>query len=207
MKAEELFEKLGYSLKVDNNNLIEYSKEDCGHIAFDFDIETKRFYSRYFFSSSIQSTPHSITLDEFEAVQKQMEELGWVEEEKQEIKQETNFDHYKDRILDCCIDNLAVVKGIPKSCSKIDCNDCDFLTIKKECCEIAKDWLKQPYKNLTYKLTKFEIDLLQSCSQGYSPKYQFKNINSLTEMRKNGYFKCINMDETIEEILAKCEVV
>lgn len=120
---------------------------------------------------------------------------------------ETNFEHYKDRILDCCIDNLAVVKGIPKSCSKIDCNDCDFLTIKKECCEIAKDWLKKPYKKLTYKLTKFEIDLLQSCSQGYSPKYQFKNINSLTEMRKNGYFKCINRDETIEEILAKCEVV
>ena len=63
------------------------------------------------------------------------------------------------------------------------------------------------YKKLTYKLTKFEIDLLQSCSQGYSPKYKFKNINSLTEMRKNGYFKCINRDETIEEILAKCEVV
>lgn len=124
-----------------------------------------------------------------------------------EIKQETNFDHYKDIILDCCIDNLAVVKGIPKSCSKIDCNDCDFLTIKKECCEIAKDWLKQPYIKPVYKLTKFEIDLLQSCSQGYSQKYQFKNINSLTEMRKNGYFKCINRDETIEEILAKCEVM
>lgn len=43
-----------------------------------------------------------------------------------EEKVETNFDHYKDRILDCCIDNLAVVKGIPKSCSKIDCNDCTF---------------------------------------------------------------------------------
>lgn len=128
-------------------------------------------------------------------------------EEKQKTKEETNFEHYKDRILDCCIDNLAVVKGIPKSCSKIDCNDCDFLTIQKECCEIAKDWLKQPYKKLTYKLNKFEIDLLQSCSQGYLSKYQFKNINSLTEMRKNGYFKCINRDETIEEILAKCEVM
>lgn len=78
MTAREMFEELGYSLKVDNNNLIEYSKEECGHIAFDFDIETKRFYSRYSFSSSIQSTPHSITLDEFEAVQKQMEELGWI---------------------------------------------------------------------------------------------------------------------------------
>lgn len=124
-----------------------------------------------------------------------------------EEKKETNFDHYKDLILDCCIDHLAVVKGIPKSCSKIDCNYCDFLIIQKDCHEIAKDWLKSPYKKPTYKLTQFEIDLLQSCSQGYSPKYQFKNINSLTEMRKNGYFKCINRDETIEEILAKCEVV
>lgn len=122
-------------------------------------------------------------------------------------KQETNFEHYKDIILDCCIDHLAVVKGIPKPCSKTDCNDCDFLIIQKECHEIAKEWLKQPYKNLTYKLTKFEIDLLQSCSQGYSPKYQFKNINSLTEMRKNGYFKGVNRDATIEEIIAKSEVV
>lgn len=207
MNAKEMFEKLGYSLKVDNNNLIEYSKEDCGHISFCFDIETKRFYSMYSFSSSIQSTPHSITLDEFEAVQKQMEELGWLEEETQEIKKETNFEHYKDRILDCCIDHLAVVKGIPKPCSKTDCNDCDFLTIQKDCHEIAKDWLKQTHIKPKYKLTQFEIDLLQSCSQGYSPKYQFKNINSLTEMRKNGYFKGVNRDATIEEIIAKSEVV
>lgn len=48
---------------------------------------------------------------------------------------------------------------------------------------------------------------LEGALQGYSPKYQFKNINSLTEMRKNGYFKCINRDETIEEILEKSEVV
>lgn len=124
-----------------------------------------------------------------------------------EEKQETNFEYYKDEIIECCIDHLAVVKGIPKPCSKTDCNVCDFLTIQKECHEIAKDWLKKPYKKTTYKLTKFEIDLLQSCSQGYSPKYQFKNINSLTEMRKNGYFKCINRYETIEEILEKSEVV
>lgn len=124
-----------------------------------------------------------------------------------EEKVETNFEHYKDRILDCCIDHLAVVKGIPKSCSKIYCDDCDFLTTQKECCEIAKDWLKLPYKKLTYKLTKFEIDLLQSCSQGYSTKYQFKNINSLTEMKEKGYFKGIDDNETIGNILDNCEVI
>ena len=116
---------------------------------------------------------------------------------------ETNFDHYKDRILDCCIDNLAVVKGIPKSCTKIDCNDCDFITIQKECCEIAKDWLKQPYKKLTYKLTKFEKELLQC----YPDTNSFKLFNSLNEMKKKGYFKNVDKNELIKDILENCEVI
>lgn len=120
---------------------------------------------------------------------------------------ETNYEHYKDEIIEDYSQNLAVVKGRPTLCYKTNCNNCDFKINQIGCREKAKDWLKQPYKKTTYKLTKFEIDLLQSCSQGYSPKYQFKNINSLTEMRKNGYFKCINRDETIEEILEKSEVV
>lgn len=120
---------------------------------------------------------------------------------------ETNFEHYKDEILEECSKYLAVVKGRPKLCCETNCNDCDFKINQIGCRETAKYWLKQPNKKPVYKLTKFEIDLLQSCSQGYSPKYQFKNINSLTEMRKNGYFKGVNRDATIEEIIAKCEVV
>lgn len=206
MNAKEMFEELGFEQIRNDGCFIKYKKADNGiDKIITFSIMFRYFDSKY---GDYQFTaPYEFDIDTLKAINKQAEELGWLEEEKNEIKQETNFDHYKDRILDCCIDNLAVVKGIPKSCSKIDCNECDFLTIKKECCEIAKDWLKQPYKKMIYKLTKFEIDLLQSCSQGYSPKYQFKNINSLTEMRKNGYFKCINRDETIEEIIAKCEAV
>lgn len=116
---------------------------------------------------------------------------------------ETNFEHYKDGILDCCIDHLALVKGIPSSCSKTDCNDCDFLTIQKDCSEIAKEWLKQPYKKLTYKLTKFEIDLLQS----YPDTNSFKLFNSLNRMKEKGYFKGIDENEAVGDILAKCEVV
>lgn len=116
---------------------------------------------------------------------------------------ETNFEHYKDRILDCCIDNLAVVKGIPKSCSKIDCNDCDFLTIQKECCEIAKDWLKQPYKKPKYKFTQFEKELLQC----YPDTNSFKLFNSLNGMKEKGYFNDVDKNESIKDILANCEVV
>lgn len=126
-----------------------------------------------------------------------------------EEKQETNFEHYKDGIIELCVDDLAISKGKVVKCCAIPCSECDFEDKNGHCIgnrEIMK-WLKQPYIKPVYKLTKFEIDLLQSCSQGYSPKYQFKNINSLTEMRKNGYFKGVNRDATIEEIIAKSEVV
>lgn len=206
MSAKEMFEELGYSLKVDNNNLIEYSKEDCGHIAFDFDIETKRFYSRYFFSSSIQSTPHSITLDEFEAVQKQMEELGWFEEEKNEIKQETNYEHYKDEILEYYGQNLSVVKGRPTLCCETNCNDCDFKINQIGCRETAKYWLKQPYKKPKYKLTQCEYDMLDTIFENQA---RFSKVYLIDELKKKGYFKNIKCDSNVrvKDILANCEVV
>lgn len=131
---------------------------------------------------------------------------GLVNEHFQE-KQETNYEHYKDEIIEGWTLDLALVDGKLKRCSLVDCDECEFKINQIGCHEKVKDWLKQPYIKPVYKLTKFEIDLLQSCSQGYSPKYQFKNINSLTEMRKNGYFKGVNRDSTIEEIIAKSEVV
>lgn len=122
-------------------------------------------------------------------------------------KQETNLDHYKDEILEKCLWNLAVVKGKPKRCNCTNCSDCEFCKDQPiKCHKRATEWLKQLYKAPTIKLTKFEIDLLQSCSQGYSPKYQFKNINSLTEMREKGYFKGIDRDATLEDILANSEI-
>lgn len=118
---------------------------------------------------------------------------AWLEELKQykeENQPETNLDHYKDEVLENCLWNLAVVKGRPKRCDRINCIDCEFNKDRsKRCHEKAIKWLEQPYKAPAIKLTNFEIDLLQSCSQGYSPDYQFKNINSLTEMRKKGVFQ------------------
>lgn len=120
-----------------------------------------------------------------------------------EEKVKTNFEHYKDEILECCIDHLAVVKGIPKPCYKTDCNDCDFLTIQKDCHEIAKEWLKQPYRNPVYKLTKFEKELLEC----YSDVNSFELFNSLNGMKEKGYFKGIDTKIPIREILDNCEVI
>lgn len=126
---------------------------------------------------------------------------------KSEQNQETNLDHFKHEILEDRVWNLAVVKGRPKPCNKINCYDCEFYDNNAtECYKRATEWLKQPYIKPTYKLTKFEQDLLQSCSQVYSPEYQFKNIAFLTKMKEKGYFKGINEDATIEDILANCEI-
>lgn len=203
MNAREMFEELGYSLKVDNKDLIEYSKEDCGHIAFDFDIETKRFYSRYSFSSSIQSTPHSITLDEFEAVQKQMEELGWVEEEKQKTKEETNFEHFFEYLSTKRMSDFALIDGRITQCSVTRCSKCDF---NNDCIEGKFTWLKQAYEKPKYKLTQFEYDLL-SVHKDFKTYNKISNQIHLFKMHEKGYFKGIDTNIPIREILDNCEVV
>ena len=116
---------------------------------------------------------------------------------------ETNFEHYKDEILEECSQNLAVVKGRPTLCCETNCNDCDFKINQIGCRETAKYWLKQPYKKLTYKLTKFEKELLEC----YSDECSFKLFNSLNVMKEKGYFKGIDDNEPIGDILAKSEVV
>ena len=120
-----------------------------------------------------------------------------------EKKQETNLDYYKDEILENCIDNLAVVKGSTKLCYKTNCNDCDFKINQIGCRNKVKDWLKQTHEKPVYKLTKFEKELLEC----YSDVYSFKVFNSLNGMKEKGYFKGIDDNELIGDILAKCEVV
>lgn len=135
---------------------------------------------------------------------------AWLEELKQyreEKIQETNLDHFKHEILEKGLWNLAVVKGRPKRCDRTKCVDCELSKDRSRGChEKVMDWLWQPYKAPAYKLTKFETDLLQSCSQVYSPEYRFKNITFLTEMKEKGYFKGIDRDATIEDILADREI-
>lgn len=141
--------------------------------------------------------------EESKAVQQQKKELGWIEEEKQETKQETNLEHYKNEIIEECLENLAVVKGRPKLCNKTNCNDCDFKINLKGCHKKVRDWLKQPHIKQTYKITKFEKDLLQCYSSGH----KFEVFNSLIGMKEKGYFKDIDFDLTIDEILNNCEVI
>lgn len=133
----------------------------------------------------------------------------WLEELKQykEEKQETNLDHFQQEILEKGLWNLAVVKGRPERCDHTKCIDCELSKDRSRGChEKVMEWLEQPYKNSAIKLTKFENDLLQSFLKGHPLRYQFKNINALTEMRKKGYFKSVDMDAALEDILENCEI-
>ena len=122
-----------------------------------------------------------------------------------EEKQETNFDHYKDGIIGLCIDELAISKGKALKCRVTPCSECYFQDKDGHCIgnhEIMK-WLKQPYKKSVYKLTKFEKELLQC----YPDINIFKVFNPLNGMKEKGYFKGIDDNEIIGDILAKCEVI
>lgn len=145
--------------------------------------------------------------ENFKQLAEWLEELKQYREQYKEQNQESNLDHYRDEVLENCMWNLALVNGRPKRCNQTRCSDCEFdKDSPRKCHKRTVEWLKQPYIKPTYKLTKFEQDLLQSCSQVYSPEYQFKNIAFLTEMREKGYFKDVGKDATLEDILADCEI-
>ena len=119
-----------------------------------------------------------------------------------EEKSETNYEHYKNEIIENCGFTFALVDGKLHKCACVSCSNCGFST-GHGCSEKIKEWLKSPYKKPVYKLTKFEKELLQC----YSDIYSFKVFNSLSGMKEKGYFKGIDDNETIGDILDNCEVI
>lgn len=141
--------------------------------------------------------------ENFKQLAEWLEELKQYREQYKEQNQETNLDHFRHEILENCLWNLAVVKGRPKPCTETRCSNCEFNKKEpKECPKKRIEWLKKPYIKPTYKLTKFEKDLLQSCPS----KYMFKYIPVLGRMKEKGYFKNVDEDATTKDILADCDI-
>lgn len=128
--------------------------------------------------------------------------LAKLAEKHFEEKAETNYEHFKDEIIENSGYCFALVDGKPCQCSGVNCYDCGFST-GHGCSEKIKEWLKQPHEKQVYKLTKFEKELLQC----YPDIYSFKVFNSLNGMKEKGYFKGIDDNEIIGDILANCEVI
>ena len=197
MTAGEMFEELGYSLEAHNEYTIKYSKEECDYTTFDFNLKKKKIYSRF------MSAAHGITLDELKAVIRQAKELGWLEEEKWEIKQETNFEHYFEHLSTRRMNEFALINGRVTKCSVTQCSECDF---NGDCIEGKFRWLKQPYKKLPYKLSQFEFDIIQTYRDCHE-SCKISEFKQLIELKDKGYFKCIDHDTKIQDVLKNCEVI
>ena len=131
--------------------------------------------------------------------------LAKLAEEHFEEKQETNYEHFKDEIIENTGFQFALVDGKPSKCSGVRCLDCGFST-GYGCTEKIKEWLKSPHKNQTYKLSQFEYDLIQTYSYVHEG-YTLSKFNRLIKLKDKGYFKCADYDTKIQDILANCEVI
>lgn len=114
---------------------------------------------------------------------------------------ESNLERYYDDLIKEDCSDFGVVNGKIESCAYILCKKCEFEG--GNCHRNRITWLASPYEKITYKLTKFEKELLQC----YPDTNSFKLFNSLNGMKEKGYFKGIDDNETIGDILANCEVV
>lgn len=196
MKAKELFESLSFWSRRKNDTEIVWTRR----VREGF-IEKEIIFNLEVAKISIEGG--WLTKDEILAVSKQCEELGWFGSE-----QETNLDHFQQEVLEKGLWNLAVVKGRPERCDRTKCADCELSKDRSRGCHAkVMDWLKQPRKAPAIKLTKFEVDLLQGyLKSSLLSGYEFKSIVILKRMKEKGYFKGIDEDATIEDILADCDI-
>lgn len=126
--------------------------------------------------------------------------LSGIVNEHFEEKEESNFEHYKEEIKRAGYD-FALVNGKPTTCKWMLCDKC-FFKDRMLCAKKRIEWMLKPFKR-KYKLTQFEYDLLQSYANGYN----FKDIMPLIVMKEKGYFKDVDDNEIIGDIIAKCEVI
>lgn len=198
MNAREMFEEQRYKRNEENEEIIYLQRFGSGYFSITFDLSKEEIAIDTNMENVIES-------DLLQAIIKQAKELGWLEEEKQEIKKETNYEHYKDKIIKDGIWNLALVNGKPKRCHNVYCNDCDFKT-SRECKKKLEEWLKHPYRKPPYKLNQFEFDIIQTYRDCHE-SCKISEFKQLIELKDKGYFKCIDHDTKIQDVLKNCEVI
>lgn len=196
--AREMFEEIGYKLSeaYSEDTLICYF-DGKKNITIEFYIKKKRFRKARGVFDCVD-----IKESELKAIIQQCKELGWLEEEKQEAKQEMNLEYYFEDLLKVG-NRFTFMNGKIESCNSVMCSKCVFCG---DCGVKRFKWLASPYRK-KYKLPKFENDLLQSYVEGNLRKCMFKDISALMRMKEKGYFKDINTSIPIYEILDNCEVI
>lgn len=132
--------------------------------------------------------------------------LSGLVNERFEEKQETNYEHYKDEIIELFSEELAILNGKIRRCCGIPCSECGFVNENGDCIGRyrIKEWLKKPYQKQTFKLTQFEYDLILTY-RGCHESCKFSEFKQLIELKDKGYFKCVGYDTEIHDVLEACE--
>lgn len=99
----------------------------------------------------------------------------------------------------------GLVNGEPKSCIDTNCGECDFKD-SGECVKRVREWLNQQYKKPTYKLNKFEYDLINTFDR-CKECCLLNEIECLKKLIEKGYFKGIDPFTKVHDIIDNCEVI
>lgn len=197
MNAEQMFEELGYEKKEESEGVLLYISDFENSISFEKKCVT--ITDLYCYGRITININHLLE----NAIHKQCEELGWLEEEKQE----TNYEHYKDEIIEGWMLDLALVDGKLKRCSRVDCNECEFNPgANKGCKQRLIEWVKMPYEKPKYKLSRFEYDLINTFDH-CKECFLLNEIECLKKLREKGYFNGIDPFTKVHEIIDNCEVI
>lgn len=201
MSAKEMFEELNLEQIRNDDNYIEYVKSGLGgYISILFSLRWKTIKPTCGYQAR-GINYHEISQDELKAIICQAKELGWLEEEK---KTEKNIEHYFEYLSKVGLGGFAVVNGRCTKCSGTRCSECDFSSF--DCCNKRLRWLASPYRKPLYKLSQFEFDLIQTYRDGNTDcKLSARRI--LRELKDKGYFKCVDYDTKVKDILENCEVI
>ena len=132
-----------------------------------------------------------------------------MEEKEFIMTKETNLEHYLEQIKEIedydtfCVrkDDLGIY-----ACGKVDCDRCLFGDAGN--CAMARiDWMASSYiEDSRYRLTKAEYDILDAYVEESYPG-TFKQFSNLMCMKEKGYFKKVDPDKELKEILKNCVVI
>lgn len=120
------------------------------------------------------------------------------------VNQETNLERFKDEIFNTKY-VFAVINGKVEPCRCCRCDECSFDDPDISCNEMRVKWLLRKHEKPKYKLSQFEYDLLRTNNMSHDEK--LKDFATYKNLKEIGYFKDIDFNLTIDEILANCEVV
>ncbi len=193
MTAEQMFEEQRYKRNEENEEIIYLQRFGSGYFRITFDLSKEEIAIDTNMENVIES-------DLLQAIIQQAKELGWLEEEK---KTETNFQHYFECLSKRKMSDFALIDGRFTKCSDTSCSECDF---NGDCIEGKFRWLKHPYEKPTYQLTQFEYDLINTYNDCRKNR-KFRDCDQLRRLKNEGYFKCVNHDVKVQDVLKNCEVI